>query len=363
MLPKVLCSNPHAQYLSYKEEILSSIQKVCDSGSYILGPEVEAFEKEFSRYNGAAHCIGVGSGTDALILSLKALNIASGDEVITVLHTALATISAILAVGAIPVLVDIEEDYYTLDPNLIEDALSDKTKAIIPVHLYGQPCDMDRIMEVANKYGLKVIEDCAQAHGAKYKGRKVGTIGDVGCFSFYPTKNLGAIGDGGGVITNDPNTANRLRRLRQYGWDESRIGQETSAVTRLDELQAAILSVKLKYLNEDNERRKQIASQYGEILADSDLLLPLQRPDCDHVYHLYVVRSRNRDRLMENYMKKNIIPGIHYSRAAHNHPGYRDKIQISEKGLVVTEKITKEILSLPMYPELLVDEYKHVFTK
>lgn len=352
MLNKVFCSYPPAQFQSYSQEIIEAIQKVLEKGSYILGPEVEAFEQEFANYHNVNYCIGVGSGTDALALTLKAMDIGIGDEIITVSHTALATAAAIVLAGATPVLVDIEKNFYTIDPNKIEAAITSKTKAIIPVHLYGQPCDMDAIMVIAKKHNLKVIEDCAQAHGAMYKGSKVGTIGDAGCFSFYPTKNLGAIGDGGGVITNNKTINDRLRKIRQYGWDANRISQEPGVVSRLDELQAAILRIKLKYLNSDNKKRQDIAKGYKVILEKSHLLLPEERINCEHVYHLYVVCSKNRDLLKTNLAKNGIDAGIHYTHPVHMHPGYRDRIRISPEGLDVTEKLVKEILTLPIYPEL-----------
>lgn len=351
MLPKVFCSNPQAQFQSYRQEILDEVARVCESGPYVLGPEVEAFESEFAVYHNVKHCIGVGSGTDALALTMRAFDIGYGDEVITVSHTALATAAAIVMTGATPMLVDIEENYYTIDPSKIEEAITSKTKAIIPVHLYGQPCNMDAIMTIAKKHNLIVIEDCAQAHGAVYKGSKVGTIGDAGCFSFYPTKNLGAIGDGGGVITNNTQINNRLRRLRQYGWDQNRISQEPGVVSRLDELQAAILRVKLRHLDGDNIKRQEIAGQYKNLLGNSDLQLPIQRLACQHVYHLYVVRSTSRDVLKDKLSQQGVDAGIHYTHPVHMHPGYTDKIRISSGGLSVTEKTISKILTFPMYPE------------
>ncbi len=348
---KIFCGNPQAQFQSYRQEILDAVARVCESGPYVLGPEVEAFESEFAAYHNVKHCIGMGSGTDALALTMRAFDIGSGDEVITVSHTALATAAAIVMAGATPVLVDIEEDYYTIDPSKIEEAITPKTKAIIPVHLYGQPCDMDAIMVIAKKHNLIVIEDCAQAHGAIYKNSKVGTIGDAGCFSFYPTKNLGAIGDGGGVVTNNTLINDRLKRIRQYGWDHNRVSQELGVVSRLDELQAAILRIKLRYLDEDNLKRHEIAKQYKNLLSNSDLLLPAERLDCQHVYHLYVVRSTSRDVLKGKLSQHGVDAGVHYTHPVHMHPGYIDKIRISPGGLSVTEKTISKILTFPMYPE------------
>jgi dTDP-4-amino-4,6-dideoxygalactose transaminase len=351
MMNRIYCGFPPAQFARYEKEILNAIERVCKKGPYILGPEVSAFEEEFASYHGIKHCVGVGSGTDALALTLKGFNIGKGDEVITVSHTALATAAAIVMAGATPVLIDIEEDYYTIDPAQIEAAITPNTKAIMPVHLYGQPCAMDPIMQIAQKYNLKVIEDCAQAHGATYKGKKVGTIGHAGCFSFYPTKNLGAIGDGGGIITNDAILADSIKRMRQYGWDCNRVSQEPGVVSRLDELQAAILRIKLRHLDEDNHKRQEIARKYSDLINCS-LKLPVVRSECGHVFHLFVVRSLERDTLKTKLAEFNIEAGIHYSHPVHYHPGYTDKIRISDKGLPVTDKIVKEILSLPIYAEL-----------
>lgn len=348
MSPKIFCGNPPAQFQAHSQEIMEAITRVCKKGPYILGPEVESFENEFAAYHTAKYCVGVGSGTDALSLTMKAFGIGHGDEVITVSHTALATAAAIVMTGATPVLTDIEADYYTMDPLKLEAAITPQTKAIIPVHLYGQPCNMDSIMEIAVKHNLIVIEDCAQAHGAVYKGKKVGTMGHAGCFSFYPTKNLGAIGDGGGVITNDHDIQNRLRRLRQYGWDQERISQEPGVVSRLDELQAAILRVKLQYLDEDNDKRRSIAQTYFSSLKSLALDFPSIRQDCDHAFHLYVVKTKERDTFKRILTEQGIEAGIHYAHPVHHHPGYQDKIRISPLGLDVTNKIIQEILTLPL---------------
>ena len=352
-LKPLYSSFPQAQFESYKVEILEAIERVCVNGPYILGPEVEAFEKEFADYHASNYCIGVGSGTDALALTLKAYDISQEDEVITVSHTALATAAAIIIAGATPVLVDIEPDYFTIDPQKIEEAITSKTKAIIPVHLYGQPCDMDPILEIAKKYQLKVIEDCAQAHGALYKEKKVGTLGDAGCFSFYPTKNLGAIGDAGGIITNDLELKDRLFRIRQYGWDSHRVGQELGIVSRLDELQAAILRIKLRHLDEDNARRKAVAAHYRKHFLLDDVFHPLIRPQSEHVFHLYVVLAKNRVALQKELSQYGVVAGIHYQYPVHMHPGYALKIKVSRDGLPITENIVNRILTLPLYPELL----------
>ena len=255
----ILCSNPKAQYQAHKEEIDSAIQRVLDKGWYILGDETKAFESEFAAYIGVDHGIGVGSGTEALHIALAACGIGLGDEVITVSHTAVATVAAIELAGATPVLVDIDPDYYTLNPDKLESAISPRTKAIIPVHLYGQPADLTPILEIARQHGVLLIEDCAQAHGAMYGGRRIGAWGDIACFSFYPTKNLGALGDGGMVVTNDSALAERARLLREYGWAERYVSSIPGLNSRLDEVQAAVLSVKLRFLDADNEARALLA--------------------------------------------------------------------------------------------------------
>lgn len=357
---KIYCSDPVLQFNRYKNEIMTAIKKVCTKGPYILGFETEAFENEFSEYNNIKHTIGVGSGTDALALTLRAFGIAKGDEVITVSHTALATVAAIVMTGATPVLVDVEEDYYTLDPKKIEAAITHKTKAIVPVHLYGQACSMREILTIAKKYNLCVIEDCAQAHGAEYHGKKVGTLGDAGCFSFYPTKNLGAVGDGGAVLTNQGDIAEKIKRLRQYGWNFKRVSQEPGFVSRLDELQAAILRVKLRYLDCDNEGRREIANSFD--MAFTNLVVtPKVKLNCKHVYHLYVIRLQERDLLKRKMASSGIEASIHYDLPVHMHPGYTTRVSISPEGLSVTEKIVEHILTLPLYPGLNFKKVISVF--
>ena len=344
------CANPKAQYLSYRDDINSAIQSVLDSGWYVLGEEVTRFEKEFAQFNTVSHAMGVGSGTEALHIALRALDIGQGDEVITTAHTAVATASAIDLAGAKPIFVDIEPDFFTIDPNLIEKAITKRTKAIIPVHIYGQPSDMDAIMEIANKNNLKVIEDCAQAHGANYKGSRVGSIGDVGCFSFYPTKNLGAIGDGGALVTNDDQLVGKIKLLREYGWEERYISSKEGWNSRLDELQAAILHVKLKHLDEDNALRNKHAKIYFDLLKFLPLDLPKTRLKCSHVFHLFVLETKQRDGLKEYLQKNGVNTTIHYPVPVHKQ-NYFQKM-CSEKSLPVTEEVAKNILSLPMYPEL-----------
>lgn len=356
------CANPLAQYQSHKEEILTAIKRVLEGGNYILGPEVVAFEQSFAAYCGIDYAIGVNSGTDALILTLRALNIGAGDEVITVSHTALATIAAIIASGAIPVLVDIDPVYYTMDPECFQRAITPKTKAVIPVHLYGQPADMDAILGIARTHDLFVIEDCAQATGALYKGKRVGSIGDAGCFSFYPTKNLGAIGDGGMVVTRNAEIAEQVCKSRQYGWDKSRVTTEPGLNSRLDEVQAAILNVKLKYLDADNDKRRELAQLYETGLRDCGVRLPTVRPDTAPAYHLYVIACDRRDTLIEKLSDVGIAAGIHYRVPSHLHGGYDNYCRLPNS-LVITEALVRNILSLPVYPELSVEQAGVVISK
>lgn len=343
------CANPKAQYLSCRDEINSAIQNVLDSGWYILGKEVKQFEQEFAAFNNVRHAIGVGSGTEALHMALRAMDVGPGDEVITTAHTAVATASAIVLSGATPAFVDIEPDYFTIDPYQIEPAITPKTKAIIPIHIYGQPADMDAIMGIAQKHDLKVIEDCAQAHGAKYNGKRVGSIGDVGCFSFYPTKNLGAIGDGGAVVTNDDSLARKIKLLREYGWEKRYISSKEGWNSRLDEVQAAILRIKLKKLDSDNDRRRELADNYKKELSELPLELPIVREGTTHVYHLFVIKTDQRNKLKEYLQKNGIQTTIQYPVPIHHHQFYSDIL--GKASLPVTEKRASIILSLPMYPE------------
>jgi dTDP-4-amino-4,6-dideoxygalactose transaminase len=355
----ILCSNPLAQYQACKAEIDAAIQRVLDKGWYILGEETRLFEAEFAAYIGVSHGIGVGNGTDALHVALSACGIGSGDEVITVSHTAVATVVAIEACGAIPVLIDIEPDYYTLDPLKLEAAISPRTKAIIPVHLYGQPADLKPILEIAQRHGLKVVEDCAQAHGAIYHGQRVGAWGDVACFSFYPTKNLGALGDGGMVVTNDPALAERARLLREYGWAERYTSQISGWNSRLDEVQSAVLRVKLRYLDDDNAKRARLAAVYDESLANTSLVLPSCRSETTHVRHLYVVRSSKRDQLQVFLKESGVGALIHYPVPVHLQPAYKRLVRNGES-MKETERAAGEVLSIPMYPELTEAEAQSV---
>ena len=344
-----------AQHKALAADLEAAAVRVLRSGWYILGPEVAAFETEFAAWlglSGPSHAVGVNSGTDALHLALLACGCGPGDEVITVAHTAVATVAAIVACGARPVLVDIEADTYTLDPARLAAALTPATRAIIPVHLYGQAADLAPILAFARQHNLQVIEDCAQAHGARYQDRPVGTWGDLACFSFYPTKNLGAAGDGGMVVSADASLAGRVRSLREYGWraDTRYISQEHGLNSRLDELQAALLRVKLPHVQAWNARRQALAARYDRLLAGSGIVTPHQRPGASHVYHLYVIRHPRRDELREALSASGVGTLIHYPTPIHLQPAYR---HLAAPGaLPVTEQIAQEILSLPLYPEM-----------
>lgn len=354
----ILYANPKAQYLSLKDRIDDAIARVLASGAYVLGAEVVAFEKQFAKYTGTTHAVGVGSGTEALHIALRVLGIGPGDEVITVSHTAVATAAAISLSGARPIFLDVEPDFLTIDPDLIERAVTSKTKAIIPVHIYGQPCDMDSIMDIARRLGLAVIEDCAQAHGAMYQGVRVGAIGDIGCFSFYPTKNLGAIGDAGALVTDNSYLAGKIRAIREYGWTNERVAASEGLNSRLDELQAAILSVKLEYLDADNERRQRNARTYHSLLADLPIELPRERKSTRHVFHIYGIRTDGREALRSYLQARGISTNIHYPIPIHCQTYYRSIA--GELTLPVTESAAETVVSLPMYPELTVDQIKFV---
>jgi dTDP-4-amino-4,6-dideoxygalactose transaminase len=348
----ILCSSPFLQYQTHREEILKAILKVMESGNYVLGPEVENFENNFSKYCGVNHSIGVGSGTDALILAMKALNIGPGDEVITVSYTALATVAAIVAIGATPVLVDVDSTYMTMDPVCLKSALTTKTKAIIPVHLYGQLVDFQAIKLIADENGIPIIEDCAQSTGARYFDKRAGSLGVMACFSFYPTKNLGGIGDGGMVTTSNSELANKIKELRQYGWNEQRMTNFPGINSRLDEVQAAILNIKLKSLDQDNLNRANIAKKYFDRLSNTPVKLTQVRPNTQHVFHLFTLTSSKRDWLRAKLLEGGVMAGVHYPMAAHQHDGYAQKCILPKDGLKNTELLPGKILSLPMYPEL-----------
>lgn len=346
------CANPAAQFRSQSAEILSTIERVCEAGNYILGPEVSAFETAFAAYCDAAHAIGVNSGTDAIVLTLRAMDIGPGDEVITVSHTALATIAAIIAAGATPVCVDVDPTTYTMHPACVRDAITARSRAIIAVHVYGHPADMGAILAIGAENNIPIIEDCAQSVGAAWKGNRVGSIGHAACFSFYPTKNLGAIGDGGAIVTSDPLLAARVKRLRQYGWNANRDTEEPGLNSRLDELQAAVLATKLSVLDAQNDRRRAIAAAYSAGLTDSAVVPPAVSANVRHVFHLYVVTTERRDEIKSALGGSGVGAAVHYPVPAHLHGGYRALTRIPSTGLPVTERLARQVLSLPMYPEL-----------
>ncbi len=362
-LPSIPQSSPGANYLARKEALDAAIRRVLDSGWYILGQEGAAFEREFAAYLGAAHAVGVANGTDALQLALRAGGVGAGDMVFTVAHTAVATAAAITLCGATPVFVDIDPARFTLDPARLEDALArqdlpGRPRAIVPVHLYGQMADMPAILDIARRHDLLVVEDCAQAHGAALNGRRAGTWGDAAAFSFYPTKNLGALGDGGAVVTNTPALAEQVRLLRQYGWGEQRISQVPGGNSRLDELQAAVLRVKLAHLDEDNGRRRALASLYDRLLARTGLTLPCVVSGAAHVFHQYVVRSARRDACKAHLQAQGIGTLVHYPVPVHQQPAYSAVMKAAS--LPETERTAREVLSLPLYPELPHEDAQRV---
>lgn len=347
-------SNPKANYLAHCEEIDAAVLRVANSGWYILGPEVVAFEAEFAAYHGLAHAMGVASGTDALELALRGCGIGPGDAVFTVSHTAVATVAAIERAGAVPVLVDIDPETYTLDPNALEQALKGwrgpRPVAVVPVHLYGQLADMPAIMDIAARYGLRVVEDCAQAHGARLAGRLAGTWGDAAAFSFYPTKNLGALGDGGAVITANTEIAAHITELRQYGWRERYVSAVPGLNSRLDEIQATVLRIKLKYLDASNQQRRAIANLYWSFFSESVLKLPVSLQHAFHVYHQFVVRVSKRDQLQAALRHAGIGTLVHYPQPVHQQPAYFGRLAFSD--LPKSEEVVATVLSLPLYPEL-----------
>lgn len=347
---------PFLDIASQNREIADDLdaawRRVVASGQYIRGPEVEAFEAEFAAYCGARHCVGVGNGLDALTLILLAYDIGPGDEVIVPSHTFIATWLAVSRSGATPAPVEPREDTCNIDPELIEQAVTARTRAIMPVHLYGQPADMDAIAKIARRHGLRVIEDAAQAHGARYKGKRCGGLGDAAGFSFYPAKNLGALGDGGAVVTGDAGLAARVRRIANYGSEMKHEYPEQGANSRLDELQAAFLRVKLKRLDEWNARRREIAGLYGELLAGIDGLVPPLVPNwAEPVWHLFVVRHPERDRLARNLAAAGIGTGIHYPAPPHLSGAYR-KDGARQPGLPHSEALSRDVLSLPISPSM-----------
>jgi dTDP-4-amino-4,6-dideoxygalactose transaminase len=346
------------EYQFLSKELTPKIQSILEDGFFVLGEEVERFEADFAKYLRVKEAIGVNSGSDALFLAIKSLGIGFKDEVITVSHTFISSVDAIVRNGAKPVFVDIDPHTYCIDVSRVEEKVSKNTKAILAVHLYGHPVDLDPLRSLAKKYGLFLIEDACQAHGAEYKKDKVGSIGDIGCFSFYPTKNLGAYGDGGIIVTNDQELAEKLTMLRNYGQTKKYYHDFVGVNSRLDELQAAILRVKLTHLDSWNNRRRHIAKIYTEFLTNSDLNLPTERPYAKHVYHLFVIRTQMRD-ILENKLSENHIQTqVHYPIPIHKQKAYL-ALKINSN-LPVTDKICSEILSLPNHPWLTDEQIIHV---
>lgn len=371
-------ADPRAAYLAYHGEVDEAIAKVLEGGRYVLGPEVSGFEEDWSAWlvaagqSGARRAValapvsvGVASGTDAVRLALLSLGVGSGDTVITVSHTAVATVAAIEACGAAPLLVDIEDSTMTMDPMRLDDAIREcrergvRAKAVVPVHVYGHPANMVDIMKIAELHGLYVVEDCAQAHGSSLDGIPVGLWGDAAAFSFYPTKNLGALGDGGAVTSCRGQVAERVRALREYGWQERFVSAEPGMNSRLDELQAAVLRVKLGHLRECNQARRLWAAMYDQLLTSQAITRPVELKGAEHVYHQYVLKTRDRDALQASLSRRGVGTAVHYPVPIHLQPAYAGRIAVAGP-LEVTERTSREVLSLPMFPELGEQRVKRV---
>lgn len=349
-----------AQYQSIKPEIDQAVQRVLDSGWFILGEEVAAFEEEIADYLGVRHGVGVASGTDALILALRALEIGEGDEVILPAYTFFATAGAVLHVGARPVLVDIDARTYCLDVDRVREAVTEKTRALIPVHLYGHPAEMDPLMQIAEEFNLKVIEDNAQAFGAEYRGKKTGGLGDVGCLSFFPSKNLGGYGDGGMVVTDSDEIADRVRMLRVHGWKTKYHPEVLGYNSRLDALQAAVLRVKLRHVDDWNQRRREIAAVYDRALAEvPNIQAPFAGDHITHVYHLYVVRTENRDQLQQKFHENDVASGVYYPEVLHR-TGPMEEFGYQAGDFPVSERASIETLAIPIYPEIGKDNLNSI---
>ena len=349
-----------AHHEPIREQLDAAIAEVIDAGAFAGGPYVAKFEKEFADFCGISHAVGVGNGTDALWFALLALGVGPRDEVITVPSTFMATAEAISFCGARPVFVDIDEATYTMDPGLLERAITPRTKAIIPVHLFGQCAEMDPILKIAGGRGIPVVEDACQAHGATYKGRKAGAMGAAGCFSFYPGKNLGALGEAGAIVTNDGELAEKMRVLRDHGQDRKYYHSHIGWNGRMDGIQAAVLSVKLKQLNVSNVRRRSHALQYEQLLGgNEEVILPAQGRDNESVYHIYAVRVKDRDQVLRAMGERGISCGIHYPIPVHLQEAYRF-LGRGRGSYPVTERCAGEFLSLPMYPELTLEQVRAV---
>jgi dTDP-4-amino-4,6-dideoxygalactose transaminase len=360
-------TDPRAGYLAQRAAIDAAIARVLDGGLYILGREVEAFEAAFAAFVGVAYAVGIGNGTDAIELALRACDIGTGDLVFTVSHTSVAPIAAIERAGAVAVLIDIEPGTYTMDPRELAVALRmlppGRPAAVLPVHLYGQPADLYALSDIARRHGLRLIEDCAQSHGALWGDRRAGSFGDIACFSFYPTKNLGALGDAGMVATNDPSLATAAREIREYGWRERFISARSGINSRLDAIQAAVLGVKLESLPAGNARRQAIADRYDAGLAGLPLALPVRRPEATHVFHQYVIRLAQRNLLRDQLRAVGIGTGIHYPAPVHCQPAYDGRLAAGPSGLGVTERAAAQVLSLPIYPQLSDEAIERVIAE
>lgn len=347
------------QSRAIKAEVLRRMGDVIDGARYILGAEVKQFEEEFATYCGATHCIGMANGTEAIHMALRALDIGPGDEVITAGNSFAATAFAIAYAGAKPVFVDVDPNDFNIDVKLIEQAITDRTKAMIPVHLFGQPARMNEILEIASSYGLRVIEDAAQGHGGELERKRCGSMGDIGCFSFYPGKNLGAFGDGGATVTNDPELAERLALLRNYGQKQKNRHDTLGFNCRLDTIQACVLLAKMRHIEKWTEQRRRVADWYREDLQGCDLVLPVAHDDSRHVYHLFVVRTPLRDALIESLAEQNIFCGVHYPNPLSTSQPFGDAPTIP-LDLPVCSQLAREIVSLPMYPELTRQQVRRV---
>ncbi len=356
MIPQ---ADPGAGYRAQKAEIDAAVARALSSGWYILGKEGEAFEREFAAWLGQGRAVGCANGTDALALILRGLGIGEGSTVATVSHTAVATVAAIEMAGAMPLLLDIEPDHYTMDPDELTAVLEDPPpglppiRAAIVVHLYGQACDLGPMLAACERNGVALIEDCAQAHGATWQGRKLGTLGRAAGFSFYPTKNLGALGDGGALVTEDWELAERIAAIRQYGWQERYVSAMVGVNSRLDEVQAAILRVRLAHLDAGNARRREIAAAYDAALAEGGAIAaPARREGCEHVFHQYVLRTPERAAVQARLRELGIGTGIHYPVPVHLQPAYKDRVPLGPAGCAETARAAQEVLSLPMFPEM-----------
>ena len=360
----ILPSDLKANYAAYRDELREAALRVLDSGWYIGGSEVEAFETAFAAFAETDHAVGVATGTDAIILAIRACGIGPGDVVITVSHTAVATVAAVELAGATAALVDVDPDTFGMDPDALAaacESLADghagQLKAVLPVHIYGHPVDLSAIQGIVEEHNLILIEDCAQAHGARLKGQRVGSFGALGTFSFYPTKNLGALGDGGAIATNDPELAAQVRLLKEYGWQERYVSHVAGMNSRLDPIQAAMLAVKLQHLDDENAKRREIAARYTAALADTPLILPACADNVEPVYHQYVVQHKQRDELQQFLRARNIGSLIHYPVPVHKQPAYEGRVELPAGPLTVTEGLAKRILSLPIHAQLTDEQF------